>query len=70
MPSQRDAEKALGSMNRGEMVTMVVFLCAVFAWIFRPLINRVELGGTLVFFRPDGRRYCRAGGIFRCLSYR
>lgn len=38
------AYAALGPMNKGEKYTLAVFLLAVFAWIFRPLLQQITLG--------------------------
>ncbi len=34
----------LGEMNRGEKLTLIVFLSAVVAWIFRPLLQKISFG--------------------------
>ena len=36
----------LGSMSRGEWSILVVFLITVTAWIFRPLLSGIEIGGV------------------------
>jgi sodium-dependent dicarboxylate transporter 2/3/5 len=41
----RDAYRGLGPMNRGERITGIVFLLTVGAWIFRPLLVGIEVGG-------------------------
>ncbi len=35
----------LGEMNRGEKITLAVFLTAVCAWIFRPVLTELQFGG-------------------------
>ena len=41
----RRSYERLGPMNRGERLTLVVFACAVLAWITRPLLMQVEIAG-------------------------
>ncbi len=40
-----DALRTMGPSSRGERITMLVFGAAVFAWLFRPLLMRIPLGG-------------------------
>ena len=41
--------KKLGEMNRGEKLTLIVFLSAVVCWIFRPLIQKISIGDLSPF---------------------
>jgi len=40
----RDRYRALGTISRGERVTLVVFLITAVAWITRPLLNDISVG--------------------------
>ncbi len=44
-----DSYQALGKMNKGERYTLLIFLFAVFSWIFRPLIQQISIGEFLPF---------------------
>ena len=43
----------LGVMNRGEKVTLIIFLSAVVLWIFRPLIQKISIDGLKPFAGLD-----------------
>ena len=43
--TMREASRQLGPMKRGEWVTLAVFTLTALAWIFRPLLSKVEVGG-------------------------
>jgi len=45
----RDALAELGPMSRGERAVLVVFILTALAWIFRPLLARVAVGGAHPF---------------------
>jgi sodium-dependent dicarboxylate transporter 2/3/5 len=38
-----------GPMNRGEIVTVIVFSVTVLLWLTRPLLNDIQIGGSLPF---------------------
>lgn len=40
-----EAYRNLGPMSGGEWATLIVFMATVVAWITRPLLTRIELGG-------------------------
>jgi len=42
----RDARAEQGPMQRGEWATLGVFTAAAGAWVFRPLLERVEIAGA------------------------
>jgi len=42
----RAQHKALGPMSRGEWATLIVFLATAGAWVTRPLLRQVEIGGA------------------------
>jgi sodium-dependent dicarboxylate transporter 2/3/5 len=44
-----DALRELGLMKRGEWATLTVFVATALAWILRPLLTRIELGGVAPF---------------------
>ena len=41
--------KKLGEMNKGEKLTLIVFLLAVVFWIFRPLFQKISIGDLQPF---------------------
>ncbi len=41
-----DEYRKLGPLNRGERATLIVFSFTVLAWIFRPLLAEVAIGGV------------------------
>jgi len=41
--------KKLGEMNKGEKLTLIVFLSAVVSWILRPLIQKISMGDLQPF---------------------
>jgi sodium-dependent dicarboxylate transporter 2/3/5 len=43
---ESDEADQLGPMSRGERVTMVVFVLTVLAWVTRPLLQEVTIGGV------------------------
>ncbi len=45
----RGAARALGPMKAGEWITLVVFFLTAGCWIFRPLLQGIELGGGRPF---------------------
>jgi sodium-dependent dicarboxylate transporter 2/3/5 len=40
---------ALGQFSRGEFLTLIVFLLTAIAWVARPLLNEIDLGGIQPF---------------------
>ncbi|MFN3190826.1 MAG: SLC13 family permease [Aureliella sp.] len=44
--------KRLGSVNRGEWITFLVFIGAVVGWLFRPLIARIEFAWQGEIYTP------------------
>lgn len=41
-----DAHRALGPMSRGEWATFLVFTVTALAWVFRPLLDDLAIGGA------------------------
>jgi sodium-dependent dicarboxylate transporter 2/3/5 len=60
----RQALRDLGPMGRGEKIIFAVFLCAVGAWIFRPLLVELSWGG----FRPLAGLTDTGIGMFAAVS--
>ncbi len=45
----REALAKMGPLSRGEQITLAVFSCTCFLWIFRPLLAKIELLGAAPF---------------------
>ncbi len=45
----RDAYRQLGIMSRGEWAVLIIFFCTAIAWISRPYLSSIQMGGLQPF---------------------